>query len=84
MREVIKIANTKKMDESRFAKFVKEFNAVGELVRARQDEKQAVLDEFDGESKRYFFGKISEKTLLSSVAKLTRKLLSLMDRLEMQ
>jgi len=63
------MAQTKKMDESSFAMLVKEFNAVGELVRARQDEKQAVIDEFDSEGKRFFLGKISEKTLASSVRK---------------
>ena len=65
---------TKKMDESAFAKIVKEFDAVGELIRARQDEKQAVLDEFNSESKRFFFGKISEKTLSSSARKTNQEL----------
>ena len=63
------ITKTKKMDESAFAKIVKEFNAIGELIRERQDEKQAVMDSFDSESKRFYFGKISEKTLASSVRK---------------
>jgi len=65
---------TKKMDESAFAKIVKEFDAVGELIRARQDEKQAILDEFNSESKRFFFGKISEKTLSSSARKTNQEL----------
>ena len=63
------MAQTKKMDESAFAMLIKEFNAVGELIRARQDEKQAIIDEFDSEGKRFFLGKISEKTLASSVRK---------------
>ena len=63
------ITKTKKMDESGFAKIVKEFNAIGELIRERQDEKQAIIDEFDSEGKRFFLGKISEKTLASSVRK---------------
>lgn len=67
-------AKTKKMDESAFAQIVKEFNAFGELIRARQDEKQAVIDEFNSESKRFYFGKISEKTLASSAAKTNREL----------
>ena len=67
-------AKTKKMDESAFAQIVKEFNAFGELIRARQDEKQAVIDEFNSESKRFYFGKISEKTLSSSAAKTNREL----------
>ena len=65
---------TKKMDESAFAEIVKEFNAVGELIRARQDEKQAVIDEFNSESKRFYFGKISERTLASSAAKTNKEL----------
>jgi len=68
------MAQTKKMDESAFAKIVKEFNAVGELIRARQDEKQAIIDQFRSESKRFFFGKISERTLASSVGKTNKEL----------
>jgi len=67
-------AKTKKMDESTFAQIVKEFNAFGELIRARQDEKQAVIDEFNSESKRFYFGRISEKTLASSAAKTNKEL----------
>jgi len=69
-----KMPKTKKMDESAFARLVKEFDAVGELIRARQDEKQAVIDEFNSESKRFFFGKISEKTLSSSARKTNQEL----------
>ena len=67
------MAKTKKMDESSFARLVKEFNAVGELVRARQDEKQSIIDEFNSESKRFFFGRISEATLASSVRKTNKE-----------
>lgn len=63
------MVQTKKMNESFFAHLLKEFNVAGELIRARQDEKQGLLNEFDAECKRYFFGKISEKTLASSVRK---------------
>lgn len=68
------MAKTKKMDESAFAKLVKEFHAMGELVRARQDEKQAIIDEFNSEGKRFFLGKISEKALASSVRKTNNEL----------
>ena len=68
------MVQTKKMNESFFAKLLKEFNVAGELVRARQDEKQGILDEFDAESKRFFFGKISERALSSSVRKTNREL----------
>ena len=57
------------MNEELFAKTLKEFNVAGELVRARQEEKQGLLDEFDTECRRFFFGKISEKALMSSVKK---------------
>lgn len=67
------MVQTKKMDESAFAKIIKEFNAVGEMIRARQDEKQSVIDEFGSESKRFFFGKISQKTLASSVRKTNKE-----------
>ena len=63
------MVQTKKMNESSFARLLKEFNVAGELIRARQDEKQSLLNEFDSECKRFFFGKISEKALASSVRK---------------
>jgi len=64
----------KKMNESFFAKILKEFNVAGELVRARQEEKQGLLDEFDTECKRFFFGKISERALMSSIKKTNAEL----------
>jgi hypothetical protein len=63
-----------RMNQSYFAELLKEMNVVGELIRARQEEKQGVLDEFDSESKRFFFGKISEKALASSVKKTNNEL----------
>ena len=68
------MVQTKKMNESFFAKLLKDFNVAGELIRARQDEKQGLLDEFDSECKRFFFGKISEKALASSVRKTNKEL----------
>ena len=70
---------TKKMNEATFGQILKEFHAVGELIRARQNEKQAILDEFDSESKRFFFGRISEKALESSIRK-TNKEIGRLDR----
>lgn len=64
----------KMMNEELFAKTLKEFNVAGELVRARQEEKQGLLDEFDKECKRFFFGKISERALMSSVKKTNNEL----------
>lgn len=64
----------KQMNESFFAKILKEFNVAGELVRARQEEKEGLLNEFDEECKRFFFGKISERALASSVKKTNKEL----------
>jgi len=68
------MVQVKKMNESFFAKILKEFNVAGELVGARQEEKQGLLDDFDAECKRFFFGKISEKALTSSVKKTNAEL----------
>lgn len=64
----------KKMNESLFAKHLKSLNVAGELVRSRQEEKEGLLDEFDQTCKRFFFGKISERTLASSVKKTNKEL----------
>lgn len=64
----------RKMDEAFFASLHKELTITGELIRARQEEKQGLLDEFDAETKRYFFGKISQKALASSVMKTNKEL----------
>jgi len=63
------MVQTKKMNLSFFVGMQKDLTATGELIRARQDEKQALMDEFDKECKRFFFGKISEMALASSVKK---------------
>jgi len=68
------MVKVKMMNEELFAKTLKEFNVTGELLRARQEEKQGLLDEFDKECKRFFFGKISEKALASSVKKTNNEL----------
>lgn len=68
------MVQVKRMNEEFFAKMQKELTATGEVIRARQEEKQGVLDEFDAESKRFFFGKISEKALASSVKKTNNEL----------
>lgn len=68
------MVHVKRMDESSFAEILKEISVAGELVRARQEEKQGLLDEFDQQSKRFFFGKISERALSSSVKKTNKEL----------
>jgi len=69
----------KKVDNVKLSSLIREFNFLAELIRARQDEKQAVLDDFDSESKRYFFGKVSKNTLKSSASK-TNKEISRLDK----
>lgn len=71
------MVKAKKMNEAMFAKLQKELTIAGELIRARQEEKQGLLDEFDQESKRYFFGKISQKALATSVKKTNKELIRL-------
>ena len=68
------MVQVKRMNESFFAQILKEFNVSGELIRSRQEEKQGLLDEFDQECKRFFFGKISQKSLVSSVKKTNTEL----------
>ena len=63
------MVKTKRMNESAFAKIVREANAVGETIRSHQDEKQSVMNDFIKEKKRYSAGKISKKTLASSAKK---------------
>jgi hypothetical protein len=71
------MAKSKKMNETAFAKLVKELNSVGELILTRQDEKQSVMNDFDTERKRYVKGRISEDTLLSSARKTNAELIKL-------
>ena len=52
---------------------IKELNALGELIRTRQEEKQAIIDEFDKEKERYRKGKISEDTMKSSSKKVNKE-----------
>lgn len=63
------MVKAKMMNENSFAKLIKELSSLGELVRTRQEEKQAVIDEFDKERGRYMAGKISEEALKSSCRK---------------
>lgn len=68
------MVNVKKMNEDVFSKMENELRALGEFIRARQDEKQGLLDEFDLELKRYHEGKIAENTITSSVKKINSEL----------
>ena len=68
------MVRVKRMNESALAEDLKSLNVAGEIVRSRQEEKQGLLDEFDATSKRFFFGKISERALASSVRKTNNEL----------
>jgi hypothetical protein len=71
------MAKEKMMNEARFSRMVGEFDSLGELIKARQDEKQSVMDEFDKERARHRSGKISEKTVESSARKTNREMTKL-------
>ena len=68
------MVRVKRMNESVLAEDLRALNVAGEVVRSRQEEKQGLLDEFDATSKRFFFGKISERALASSVKKTNKEL----------
>ena len=68
------MVQTRKMNESFFVKIQKDLTTTGEWIRSRQDEKQALLNEFDLECKRFFFGKISQRALAASVKKTNEEL----------
>ncbi len=59
----------KLMNEELFAKLQKDLTVAGELIRARQEEKQKLINAFDAEGKRFFFGKISQRAWQSSIKK---------------
>ena len=69
----------KKMDELSYEEIVKELSATGELLRAHQNEKQSVLNDYDGERKRFHNGIIA-KTALSSSVPMVRKMVRDLDK----
>ena len=71
------MAQSKKMNEARFAKLIKELDSVGEVILTKQDEKQSVMDDFVKEKNRYAKGRISEDTLISSSRKVNLELMRL-------
>ncbi len=68
------MATEKEMNQSSFIKIAKEINAYAEVIRSRQDQKQVIIDDFNKERKRYLAGKISKKTLVSSVPRVRKEL----------
>ena len=71
------MAKSKKMNEVRFSRLVKELNAIGEFILTKQNEKQSVMNSFDVERARYTKGRISETALASSSRKVNSELLRL-------
>jgi hypothetical protein len=63
------MAKSKKMKESAFGKIIREINAVGEEIRTHQDEKQAVVNDFEKQKRRYKQGRVSENAMVSSAKK---------------
>jgi hypothetical protein len=75
------MATEKEMNQSNFIKIAKEINAFAEVIRSRQDQKQVIINDFDKERKRYKAGKISRKTLMSSVPRVRKELKRLNDEI---
>ena len=76
------MATEKEMNQSNFIKIAKEINAFAEVIRSRQDQKQVIIDDFNKERKRYQSGKISKKTLISSVPRVRKELKRLNDEIQ--
>jgi hypothetical protein len=74
-------ANTKKLDESKLASVIKELHSLGELIRARQEEKQSIIDEFNSEDRRFLVGKLSSRTIKASIQKTKEELKRLDDEI---
>jgi hypothetical protein len=75
------MATEKEMNQSNFIKIAKELNAFAEVIRSRQDQKQVIINDFNKERKRYKAGKISRKTLVSSVPRVRKELKRLNDEI---
>ena len=55
------MVHIKRMNEEYFAKLLKDLTAAGELVRARQEEKQKLLDALTKKANVSFLGKFPKK-----------------------
>ncbi len=74
-------ANAKKLDESKLASVIKELHSLGELIRARQEEKQSIIEEFNSEDRRFLVGKLSSRTIKASIQKTKEELKRLDDEI---
>jgi len=68
------VVREKRMDQTVFDQILRDKTAFAESLRERQDEKQAVLDEFGKELGRFRGGKISKKAINASVPKVKKEL----------
>ena len=66
-----------KINESRLDRLLREVVVRGEELRALQDEKQSVMDEFTNECERCRNGQISKQVLIESAKRVTSELASL-------
>jgi hypothetical protein len=67
------------MDELGFQKIVKDLTVYAEVILAKKNQKQAVIDAFGKERKRFKAGKISKAGLRASVPR-TKKELDKLDK----
>ena len=62
------------MNQATYASFLRRVKVAGEVIRSRQEEKEGLLNEFDAECKRFFFGKISERSLAATTVRVNKEL----------
>jgi len=68
------MAKEKRMNQTDFEKIAKDLTAFAEIIRAKQDQKQTMINDFAKERKRYHSGKISKKALAASVPRVRKDL----------
>lgn len=68
------MVKVKNMNQNTYASLLRAIKVAGETIRSRQEEKKSLLTEFDAESKRFFFGKISERSLASTSNRVNKEL----------
>lgn len=68
------MAKSKKLDLRSYTNVINNLTANGEMIRTRQDEKQAAMDDFDKERNLYHAGKISESSVRNSSRKVNAEL----------
>ncbi len=64
----------KQLNPEAFSDRVREFHAVGESIRSRQDEKRVLLADFEAERTRFRQGNISQSALATTAQKTNKEL----------